>query len=240
MFLSNSEEFFAGTGLGHELPFLVGKRRRVLPALEAVAVKVRRRRVDRAQLERPVAALGGRARRVRARRHRHAGEARELFEERRAIGAHRDGAREEVEAPAGLDEGAERLEEAGERGVDREVGQVDGAAREGREQAELARRTVVEQADGGEAAALGQRRDQVVACFSRNDVTERRKYWLAKVVEQPFDCKSDMTCENSGEQFSKNTKVLKVQYYDNIGKAATHDRTFHESDSRIYTIDART
>ena len=52
----------------------------MLPTLEAAAVKVRRRRVDRAPLERPVAALGGRARRVRARRHRHAGEARELFE----------------------------------------------------------------------------------------------------------------------------------------------------------------
>ena len=37
------------------------------------------------------------------------------------------------------------------------------------------------------------------------DVTERRKYWLAKVVEQPFDCKSDMTCENSGEQRERET-----------------------------------
>ena len=56
----------------------------------------------------------------------------------------------------------------------------------------------------------------------------------------PHVCKSDITCENSGEQFSKNTTVLKVQYYDNIGKAVAHDRIFHESDPRIFTIDTRT
>ena len=77
---------------------------------------------------------------------------------------------------------------------------------------------------------------QSVAMITTTDVTDRRKYWLGTVTKLPYKCAAATLCPSSGEQFSKGEEVLHVVYFDNIGLATSHDRTYHKSDAREYIV----
>ena len=77
---------------------------------------------------------------------------------------------------------------------------------------------------------------QTVAMITTTDVTDRRKYWLGTVTKLPYKCAAATLCPSSGEQFSKGEEVLHVVYFDNIGLATSHDRTYHKSDAREYIV----
>ena len=58
-----------------------------------------------------------------------------------------------------------------------------------------------------------------VAVFTSVDVYDHR-YWVAKVVGEPWETPGADKCPISGEKFDANERLVKVQYYDRVGRQA--------------------
>ena len=58
-----------------------------------------------------------------------------------------------------------------------------------------------------------------MAVFTQADRFDHR-YWVAEVVGAPWEAEDACECPISGEEFDAGDRLVKVKYYDHVGRQA--------------------